>query len=79
MPAWRLKRAMVWPVSYTHFEQLSMAQPEGSARLRPSKDERQYISDVLTGVEAVSYTHLDVYKRQTQLHTVTSVVVFSEA
>ena len=33
------------------YEQLSMAQPEGSARLRPSKDERQYISDVLTGVE----------------------------
>lgn len=30
------------------YEQLSMAQPEGSARLRPSKDERQYISDVLT-------------------------------
>ena len=33
------------------YEQLSMAQPEGSAQLRPSKDERQYISDVLTGVE----------------------------
>ena len=28
-----------------------MAQPEGSARLKPSKDERQYISDVLTGVQ----------------------------
>lgn len=33
------------------YEQLSMAQPEGSARLKPSKDERQYISDVLTGVQ----------------------------
>lgn len=30
------------------YEQLSMAQPEGRRRLRPSKDERQYISDVLT-------------------------------
>ena len=33
------------------YEQLSMAQPEGSAQLRPSKDERQYISEVLTGGE----------------------------
>ena len=34
------------------YEQLSMAQPEGSGALRPSKDERLYISDVLSGVAA---------------------------
>ena len=33
------------------YEQLSMAQPEGSPALKPSKDERQYIDDVLCGVE----------------------------
>lgn len=33
------------------YEQLSMAQPEGSPVLKPSKDERAYITDVLSGVE----------------------------
>lgn len=33
------------------YEQLSMAQPEGSPALKPSKDEKQYIDDVLSGVE----------------------------
>ena len=33
------------------YEQLSMAQPEGSAALRPTKDEKSYIDDVLSGVE----------------------------
>lgn len=33
------------------YEQLSMAQPEGSETLKPSKAERQYIQDVLDGVE----------------------------
>lgn len=32
------------------YEQLSMAQPEGSGQLNPSKDEREYISDVISGV-----------------------------
>lgn len=34
------------------YEQLSMARPEGSGELHPSKDERLYISDVLSGVAA---------------------------
>lgn len=33
------------------YEQLSMTQPEGSPALKPSKDEKQYIDDVLSGVE----------------------------
>ena len=33
------------------YEQLSMLRPEGSGQLRPSKDEREYITDVLAGVE----------------------------
>ena len=33
------------------YEQLSELRPEGSGKLRPSKDERSYISDVLPGVE----------------------------
>lgn len=32
------------------YEQLSMAQPEGSQQLNPSKAERKYIDDVLVGV-----------------------------
>lgn len=33
------------------YEQLSMLRPEGAGKLRPSKDEREYITDVLSGVE----------------------------
>ncbi len=33
------------------YEQLSDAQPEGSDALKPSKSEREYIADVLSGVE----------------------------
>ena len=33
------------------YEQLSMLRPEGAGKLRPSKDERAYIADVLAGVE----------------------------
>ncbi|MEG0742442.1 MAG: transcription antitermination factor NusB [Clostridia bacterium] len=32
------------------YEQLSIAQPEGSGKLNPSKDELSYISDILEGV-----------------------------
>ena len=33
------------------YEQLSMAQQENEGALRPSRDEREYISDVMAGVE----------------------------
>ena len=33
------------------YEQLSELRPEGAGVLRPSKDEKEYISDVMTGVE----------------------------
>lgn len=33
------------------YEQLSEAMPEGGEKLKPNKDERQYITDVLAGVE----------------------------
>ena len=33
------------------YEQLSEQRPEGAGKLRPSKDERAYISELMTGVE----------------------------
>ena len=47
------------------YEQLSMAQPEGSGRLNPSRDEREYISDVLLGV----HVHEDELDHRIERHS----------
>ena len=51
------------------FEQFTravlLAQNEFAAFLKTDENDRAVLLQTLTGLEAVSYTHLDVYKRQT--------------